>query len=111
MFTSAVILACLFEIINVPHAEAIPIGLAHDDIGPGYGFISPDEVRHIDNREEARTVHPSDHAQYDESGWIRIILMIFKSACYVASVKTRNIRNKMMLIMIGAILSFLILLF
>ena len=104
MFTSAVILACLIEIINVPPAEPLPVGLAHDDLVHDYdhGFIGP---------EEARAQRIRDAARDSVSGFLRIMLMLATSACYIASVRTRNIRSKMLLIVIGAIMSFGILLF
>jgi len=102
MFTSAVILACLIEIINVPPAEPLPIGLAHDDLVHDYGFIGPEDDRAQRLRDETRE---------NVSGFLRITLMLVTSACYIASVRTRNIRSKMLLIAIGAIMSFGILLF
>ena len=102
MFTSAVILACLIEIINVPPAEPLPIGLAHDDLIRDNGFIGP---------EDARAQRLRDAARDSVSGFLRIMLMLATSACYIASVRTRNIRSKMLLIVIGAIMSFGILLF
>ena len=102
MFTSAVILACLIEIINVPPAEPLPVGLAHDDLIHDYGFIGT---------EDARAQRLRDKTRENVSGFLRIMLMLVTSACYIASVKTRNIRSKMLLIAIGAVLSFGILLF
>lgn len=102
MFTSAVILACLIEIINVPPAEPLPIGLAHDDLIRDNGFIGP---------EDDRAQRLRDSARDSVSGFLRIMLMLATSACYIASVRTRNIRSKMLLIVIGAIMSFGILLF
>ena len=100
MFTSAVI-ACLIEIINVPPAEPLPIGLAHDDLIRDNGFIGP---------EDARAQRLRDAARDSVSGFLRIMLMLATSACYIASVRTRNIGADVTIV-IGAIMSFRILLF
>ena len=102
MFTSAIILACLIEIINVPPAEPLPVGLAHDDLIHDYGFVGTEDTRAQRLRDATRD---------SVSGFLRIMLMLVTSACYIASVRTRNIRSKMLLIVIGAIMSFGILLF
>ena len=96
MFTSTVILACLIEIVNIPPAEPLPIGLAHDDIGQEYAFISSDagDAPRVGNDE-----------QYERPSWMRLALLVFTSACYIASVKVRNLRDKMMLIVIASVLS------
>jgi len=36
---------------------------------------------------------------------MRLALLVFTSACYIASVKVRNLRDKMMLIVIASVLS------
>ena len=101
MFTTAVILACLIEIVHIPPAEPLPVGLAHNDIIHDYGFRdSEDETTH----------HIRDEKRDNVSGFVRIMLMLLTSACYIASVRTRNIRNKLLLILAGATLSFGILL-
>ena len=102
MFTTAVILACLIEIVHIPLAEPLPVGLAHDDLVHDHSFIGP---------EDARAQRLRDETRENASGFLRIMLMLVTSACYIASVKTRNIQSKMLLIAIGAVLSFGILLF
>jgi hypothetical protein len=102
MFTSALILACLIEIVHIPPAEPLPIGLAHDDVIHDYGFIS---------HEAGETRRLGDDKNYERPSWIRFVLMLLTSVCYIASVKERNLRNKMMLIIIAGVLSFGVLLF
>ena len=102
MFTTAVILACLIEIVHIPQAEPLPIGLAHDDIRHEYAFI---------NSEAGETVSLGDDKQYERPSWMRIALMLLTMSCYIASVKARNLRDKMMLIITACILSYGVLLF
>jgi hypothetical protein len=102
MFTTAVILACLIEIVHIPPAEPLPIGLVHDDVIHDYGFIG---------HETGETHRLGGNKDYERPNWIRIILMLFTSLCYIASVKARNLRDKMMFIIIASVLSCGVLLF
>lgn len=102
MFTTAVIIACLIEIVHIPPAEPLPVGLAHDDIGHEYAFINP---------QAGETVRLGDDKHYERPSWMRIILMLLTTSCYIASVKVRNLRDKMMFVVIASVLSCGVILF
>lgn len=102
MFTSAVILACLIEIVIVPPAEPLPIGLIHNGIEHEYAII---------NNEADETLRLGDDKQYERPSWMRFTFMLLTTTCYIASVKIRNIRNKVMFIIVAGVLSYGLLLF
>jgi hypothetical protein len=116
MLTSAVILACLIEIINVPVVVPLPVGLAYGDGGFSNEYRVGEVQQRIINAQNAETNGHQRSLHMVEPGlvttrsgghsWIRFILTVSSVLCYVASVRRVSIRDKVILMCLGAVLSY-----
>lgn len=105
---STIIVACLIDIIDVPPVMPVPVIYGDSGFTNNYhlGNAEPDIHTGVNNR-QLRMIEPSGVSRNaNEYPWIRRILAFAGIWCYVLSVRASLLRNKLLFITMGVILSY-----
>lgn len=96
-------IACLIEIVNIPVVMPLPVHMDTSYIND-YRIDDTYSEQYTDSK-QLRMIHRGDYP------WIRKALIISSLCCYVASVSARIARNKLLFMVLGAFLSYGLLIF
>ena len=110
MFAPAVILACVLEVVNLPHAAPLPVaygdGGFSDDYMVGNTVLVRPGVANPQHGRNLRMVEPGHPSRDGGYPFVRAVVTLASVFCYISSIRASCLRNKLVFIVLGGVLSY-----